>query len=378
MSDQEGDNTGAEMDPVECAVEKWVHHDDSGNITPVMEDYHRYILRKWIFIAVCIVAAFLAAGYSLKVGAYDIGYVDTYKTIWEHLTGNIRPGNDDYVIWDMKLPRTITAILAGAGLAAAGVVMQSILRNPLADPYTTGISSGASFGATLALGLGITFGSAGYAVITNAFLFALIPMGVIVTVSKMRGATPSTMIMAGIAIMYIFNALTTMIKLFVDPDKLAAIFEWSVGTLEGTNWNNVGIMFVVVAVGVVALQLLAKKLNVISAGDDSARAIGVDAEKLRLVSLMIVSLLAAGVVSFTGLIGFVGLVCPHIARLIIGSDTRYLMPASMAFGAALLLFADGIGRYVISPSTIQVGVITAIIGAPLFLYLIVRSKKEAA
>ena len=246
MSDQEGDTAGAEMDPVECAVEKWVHHDDSGNITPVMEDYHRYILRKWIFIAVCIVAAFLAAGYSLKVGAYDIGYVDTYKTIWEHLTGNIRAGNDDYVIWDMKLPRTITAILAGAGLAAAGVVMQSILRNPLADPYTTGISSGASFGATLALGLGITFGSAGYAVITNAFLFALIPMGVIVTVSKMRGATPSTMIMAGIAIMYIFNAITTLLMMWSDPQELSSIYRWQVGSLDIVQWGDIPIMFIIV------------------------------------------------------------------------------------------------------------------------------------
>ena len=366
----------AEPDPVNDAVDAWISREDVQSASSEVDDYGKYIRRKWIFIIGCIVAAFLASGYSLKVGAYDIGNAETYQTIWEHITGNIRPGNDDYVIWDLKLPRTITAILAGVGLAAAGAVMQSILRNPLADPYTTGISSGASFGATIAIGLGLTIGSAGYAVIANAFVFALIPMGVIMLVSKMRNASPGTMIMAGIAVMYVFNAMTTMIKLFVDPDKLSAIFEWSVGTLEGTNWDNVQIMFVVVLVGVILLQLIARMLNVISTGDESSRSIGVDAEKLRLIALLIVSLLAAGVVSFTGLIGFVGLVCPHIARLVIGSDNRYLIPASAAFGAALLLVADGIGRWVISPSTIQVGVITAFIGAPLFLYLIIKNKKD--
>ena len=369
--------TDESNDSINNAVDVWMTRENLNTEGAVVEDYGHYIRRKWLFIGICVVAAFLAAGYSLKVGAYDIGYVDTYRTIWEHLTGNIRiDSNDDYVIWDLKLPRTITAILAGMGLAAAGAVMQSILRNPLADPYTTGISSGASFGATIALGLGLTIGTAGYAVIANAFIFALIPMAVIMLVSKMRSASPGTMIMAGIAVMYVFNAMTTMIKLFVDPDKLSAIFEWSVGTLEGTSWNNVFIMLSVVIAGVILLQLISRKLNVISTGDESSRSIGVDAEKLRMISLLIVSLVAAGVVSFTGLIGFVGLVCPHISRLVIGSDNRYLIPASAAFGAALLLFADGIGRWVISPSTIQVGVITAFIGAPLFLYLIIKNKKD--
>lgn len=368
--------TDAADNPVESAVTKWTSREETEEKSEIIEDYGNTIRRKWIFIIACTIAAFFAAGYSLKVGAYDIGYIDTYRTVWNHLTDNIESVNDDYVIWDLKLPRTLTAVLAGAGLAAAGVVMQSILRNPMADPYTTGISSGASFGATLAIGLGISMGSAGYAVISNAFIFALIPMAVIILVSKMKSASPTTMIMVGIAVMYVFNAMTTMIKLFIDPDKLASLFEWSVGSLEGTNWSNLKLMFFVVIIGVTALLLLARKLNVISTGDESARSIGVDADKLRIIALLVVSLLAAGIVSFTGLIGFVGLVCPHISRLVIGSDNRYLLPASMAFGAALLLLADGIGRFVISPATIQVGVITAFIGAPLFLYLIVKNKKE--
>lgn len=367
------------VDPVELSVETWISDDTTAVDTSKVDDYSRYVLRKWLFIAACLVAAFLAAGFALKVGAYDIGYWNTYSVIWDHLTGNIDPNsNDDYVIWTLKMPRVVTGILAGIGLGAAGVVMQTILRNPLADPYTTGISSGASFGASLAIGLGISIAGAGYAVICNAFIFALIPMAVIVMVSKMRGASPTTMVMAGIAVMYLFNAMTMIVKLWVDPDKLSSIYEWSVGTLEGNSWSDVTLMAAVVAIGYIVLQVLSRKLNVLSTGDESARSIGINANHIRIISLFVVSFITAGVVCFTGLIGFVGLVCPHIARLVIGSDCRYLIPASAVFGAALLLFADGIGRWVISPGTIQVGVITAFIGAPLFLYLIIKQKREVA
>lgn len=377
MISEGGTTIEATSDPVESAVDEWIREDDRPDDGGQLVVYGRYIRRKWIYIIACIVATFLAAGLSMAVGAYDIGFWETYETIWNHLTDHIVDINDNYVMWELRMPRVITAILAGLGLAGAGVVMQSILRNPLADPYTTGISSGASFGATLAIGMGLTLGSAGYAVVINAFIFSLIPMAVILAVAKLKNASPTTMVMAGIAVMYIFNACTTLIKLWVDPDKLSAIFEWSVGSLEGTSWDNVKIMFFFVLIGMVGLQLLARKLNVISTGDESSRSIGVNAEQLRIIALLIVSLLTAGIVSFTGLIGFVGLVCPHISRLVIGSDNRYLIPASAAFGAALLLIADAIGRYVISPNTIQVGVITAFIGAPLFLYLIIKQNKGA-
>jgi iron complex transport system permease protein len=201
---------------------------------------------------------------------------------------------------------------------------------------------------------------------------------VILAVSKMRGASPTTMIMAGIAVMYIFNAMTTMIKLFVSPDQLSAIFAWSVGTLDGSTWAQVATMLSFVVAGYAVLQILSRRLNVLSTGDESSRSIGIDADKLRIACLLVVSFLTAGVVSFTGLIGFIGLVSPHICRIVIGSDNRFLIPASAAFGAALLTVADIIGRTVIQPAVIQVGVITAFIGGPLFLYLIIKQRKEAA
>ena len=373
-----------ETDPIERAVGRWLERDRAEVRAEQVTDYHGYIWRKVLFIILCAVGAFIISGYALTVGPYDISILESYRVVWDVIVGAIS-GTDmtelmetsDYrVIWEMRLPRIVTGVLTGFGLAAAGVVMQCILRNPLADPYTTGISSGASFGATLAMGLGISVaGASGYAVAANAFLFSLIPTAIILFVSKMRGASPTTMVMAGIAVMYIFNAMTTMIKLWVDSDTLANIFVWSVGSIEIGSWDNVGIMFVFVVLATVMMMVMSRRLNVLSAGDESARSIGVDANRMRIIALLVVSFVTAGIVSFTGLIGFVGLVCPHIARIFVGSDVRYLLPASAFFGSALIMFADIVGRLV-TESTLQVGVITAFIGGPLFLWLIIRQKKE--
>lgn len=357
---------------IDRAVDAWITADMPGEEVAV--NYHKNTIKKLTFIVICLVVAVLAAGVAMTVGDYPISAWDAYVVVYDHLMGRITNDTADYIIWQWRLPRICTGLLAGAGLGAAGAVMQAILRNPLADPYTTGISSGASFGATLVIGLGLTIVGGTYAIVIGAFVFALIPMAIIVLVSKMKGASPTTMIMAGIAVMYIFNAMTTMIKLWVSPDTLSAIFAWSVGSIDGATWSQVSMMFVFVLAGYLVLQILSRQLNVLSTGDESSRSIGVNAERLRIGCLLVVSFLAAGVVSFTGLIGFIGLVSPHIARLVIGSDNRFLIPASAAFGAALLTAADVVGRTILAPTVIQVGVITAFIGGPMFLYLILKQK----
>lgn len=368
---------------IDTAVDIWIERKNADDRQSArVEDYRKATLRKWLFIIICAALAFAIAGLSISIGDYHVSFADVYGYVWKHISGNVDASDinevrADYAIWDLRMPRAIAGIIVGVALGASGAVMQSILRNPLADPYTTGISSGASFGASLAMSMGITVAGLGYAIVVNAFVFALIPMLVIMLVAKIKGASPTVMIMAGIAIMYIFNAMTTIIKLWADPDTLSAIYNWSVGSIDGISWDAIDIMLAVTIVGCICLQLLAKRLNVISTGDETAKSMGVNAETLRLIGLLIVSLMSAAVVSFTGLIGFIGLVCPHIARLVIGSDNRYLIPASGAFGAALLLTADCIGRLLISGVTIQVGVITAFIGAPLFLYLIVKQNSRA-
>ncbi len=371
-------------DPVDRAIDRWVNTDvDTDTCEERVGDYRKYTVKKILFIIACIVGAVLLADYSLVATVPTISVSEALDVIWNHLFGT--PDTDssvDYIIWILKTPTVVIGILAGIGLAVAGTVMQSILRNPLADPYTTGISSGASLGVAISFAFGLSF-IGPWTQVFLAFIFSLVPMAFIVAVSKARGASPTTMIMAGLAIMYIFNAITTIIKLWTDPDTLAALYSWSVGTLDviatgSRPWESIEVMFIFVLLGSIAMMALSRKLNVIATGDESARSMGVNPERYRIIALLLVSLLTAGVVSFTGLIGFVGLVAPHICRLVVGSDNRYLIPASMAFGALLLTVADVIGKTIIYPHVIQVGVITAFIGGPLFLYLIVKQRRNLA
>lgn len=357
---------------IESMVSEWKGENADEKRPEQIDDYLRYIKKKWVFVMVCATIAVLAIGWGMCVGATDITIKDAYITLWNHIVGNIQNKNWDYTIIQYRLPRVCAGLIAGAGLAVAGAVMQSVLKNPLADPYTTGVSSGAGFGATVAITVGASFVSGSLSIVVNAFIFALIPTFVIVSVSKLKNASPTVLIMVGMAVMYIFNAMSTVLKLWADPESLSALYRWQVGTLTGIGWNENEIMLIVTAVGIILNMLLSRELNLLSTGDENARALGIDADKIRIVCFFIVALMSAAIVSFTGLIGFVGLVAPHVVRLFIGADNKYLIPASAMFGAALLVVADIIGRTIISPTIIQVGVITAFLGGPMFIWLIIR------
>ncbi|MCQ2078855.1 MAG: iron ABC transporter permease [archaeon] len=359
---------------VERAVGEWLA-DDRSDRERDLRQYHRYTRSKLLFILACVAVTVLVSGYAISIGEYTISFGTTYVRIWEHITGNVTHGIDDAVVWNMRLPRVLGGILAGVALAVCGVSMQSLLKNPLADTYTTGISSGASLGATLAICAGVQIIGGDYSVVVNAFLFSLIPMMMILAVSKMKNASVTVIIMAGIAVMYLFNACNTVLKLWATDEALANVYSWSVGSLTGLTWSNITVMAAFVIPGVIVLQVMSGQLNKLMMGDECAKSLGVNVEMFRLVCLLVTSLVAASVVCFTGLIGFIGLVCPHVARIFIGSDNRMLLVASGAFGAGLLLVADVIGRVIISPNTLQVGVVTAFIGAPMFLYLIIRNKR---
>lgn len=363
-------------DLVEKAVDEWLGSGNDAERDSDLSEYRRFAILKYVFIGVCVFIAFIVAGFAISIGEYTISFTDTYVRIWEHITGNVTDTIEDGVVWRMRLPRVLGGVLAGSALAVCGVAMQSMLKNPLADTYTTGISSGASLGATLAICAGVTVFGGDYSIVVNAFLFSLIPMMMILAVSKMNNASVTTIIMAGIAVMYLFNACNTVLKLWATDEALANVYSWSVGSLTGLSWDDVTVMAAFVIPGMVLIQLVSRQLNKLTMGDECARSLGVDVERFRLTCLLITSLVAASVVCFTGLVGFIGLVCPHIARMFIGSDNRLLIPASAAFGAALLLVADVIGRVIISPNTLQVGVVTAFIGAPMFLYLVVKNKRS--
>jgi len=343
-----------------------------------MEEYHRYTLRKILFIIICIVGMVFIMGYAATIGSSNITIWQVYEDIYYHFFDPSKLDEmTDWVVFDIRLPRIMAGMIAGMSLGVAGAAMQSMMKNPLADPYTTGISSGASFGATLALGLGLSFAGIGgsMGLILFAFVFSLIPAAVIILVSSLRTTSAATMILAGIAVMYLFNACTTLIKIGLSDASLSAVFNWSVGDLSQVTWNSCAIMLVFAAVGSLILMAMSKKLNILITGDKNAKALGLDAHKLRILLLILISLMAASVVCFTGIIGFIGLVSPHIVRIFLGSDNRYLIPAAAVFGAVLLMVSDLISRVILVPTFLPVGVITSFIGGPIFLYLLIRQRK---
>ena len=337
--------------------------------------YRRTLVRRVVFIAGCVVLCLIVMAYSITLGTYPITMSEVYHVIWDAILNVPQDSTDYWVVVDLRLPRIIGAIVCGFALAVCGTAMQSILKNPLADPYTMGISSGAGFGAAVALILGVEL-VAGGGVVVNAFIFALIPMAVILLMSRVRRATPTMMILCGTSLMYMFNALTQLFMIVADPDDLSNVYNWMVGTLENLFYKNLPLIVLVTVAGSLVVQLMASRLNVMGTGDESARTLGVNVDKERLLLLILVTVVAATVVSFTGVIGFVGLVAPHMARIIVGSDNKYLVPAAGVFGALLLLLADMASR-ILADSVLPVGVITACIGGPVFILLILRSSKEA-
>jgi iron complex transport system permease protein len=327
-----------------------------------------------------LIVLFLSAIYAMCVGDYRL----TVNQVVDALIGN---GGDNagLVIWNIRLPRVVASIIAGMSLAVAGAVMQCILRNPLASPFTMGISHGAMFGASLAIILlgaggaestGRVFVNNPYSITVFAFLGALIGVFVILLLAKLRGLSPEAMILAGVAMSSLFTASTMLIQYFADDLQLAAMVYWTFGDLGRPLWDEIYIM---VAIMIPALLYFIYKrwdYNALEAGEETAKSLGVNTERTRLIGMFIASLLTAVNVAFLGIIGFIGLICPHIVRIFIGGDYRFLIPISALFGAVLLLIADTFARTIISPIVLPVGILTSFMGAPMFLYLLMRMYKK--
>ncbi|MFC4247581.1 FecCD family ABC transporter permease [Natribaculum luteum] len=300
------------------------------------------------------------------------------------LSGQER-GVEYQVVWNIRLPRIVAAVGAGAGLAVAGTVLQSVLRNPLASPYTLGISQGAAFGAAFSivvLGTGTTSGSGPilsvvdpYLTSVLAFVGALTSTGAIYLVAKYKRATPETLILTGIALASLFTAGTTSLEYFATNTELAALVYWKFGDVSGATWQFNLLLWITVILVTGYFTQRAWAYTVLNAGDETARSLGVPVQRTRLAGMVFASFVTAVVVAMFGIIGFVGLVVPHIIRRVIGGEERTLIPASTVAGGALLLSADTIARTVISPIVLPVGIVTSFVGVPLFLYLILRGRE---
>jgi iron complex transport system permease protein len=278
-------------------------------------------------------------------------------------------GADDLLrslILRVRLPRTLAAFVVGADLAAAGAVLQGLFRNPLVDSRILGVSSGAAFGACLAI---LISGSA-FAIQSSAFFFALVAIAVVLAVGWRLGATPLALILVGVAASALFDSLLGLVKYVADPlSKLPAITYWLLGGLSGARWSNLAPLFILSALGLGFLMLVRWRLNVLSLGDEEAASLGVRVRPLRVTVVVAASLLVATSVSQAGMIGWIGLVVPHVARAWVGPDHVRLIPASAALGGAILVVLDTIARTVL-PGEIPLGILTGLLGVPAFLLLL--------
>ena len=346
----------------------------------IIREYHHQIFRKVIVFIASVLGIILFVGL-FSIDSYPgIDLRETYEIIWNHIIGNSYEPRSlywwaDRHIWGTAMPHIIVAILAGVSLAVCGTLMQSLMGNPLADPYSTGISSGACFGAVSAIVMGaVVFGfSNQYGIVVNAFIGAMIPALLIIYLSSRIRMTPATLILLGTAISYFFNSLITYMMVTTDADTLKSAYMWQIGSLDGMSWESIPIMLVVTILGSVFVVFAANKLNVMSLGENSAKSLGIDVQQFRTICLAVMAIMTSVIVAFTGIIGFVGLVSPHIVRLLVGSDNKFVLPISMAFGALLLLVADYLAFQL---SNIPVGVVMSVIGSPIFLILIIYHTKS--
>jgi iron complex transport system permease protein len=280
------------------------------------------------------------------------------------------------IIWQLRLPRIAQAAIVGASLSVAGAVFQGLFRNPMADPYVLGVSSGAALGAVAAM---LTGGSLFFAGFTAVPLFAFIggvsTIALVYYMSRVGKVVPvMTLLLAGIAVSAFLSAVVSLLTYFAG-EKLEQIVFWMMGGVGGASWARVTAMLPYVLVGFCCIYYYAKELNVLLLGEETARHLGVNTERVKKILLATASLLVAAAVSTTGIIGFVGLVVPHFIRIAVGPDHRILLPASALLGANLLICADTLARNIIAPAELPVGIITALVGAPMFIYLLKKRKK---
>ncbi len=276
------------------------------------------------------------------------------------------------------MPRVAAAVLAGIALSNAGLFMQGVFQNPLVSPYTLGVSNGASFGAAVAIVFSGTFSFLGlgqYIIPVFAFLSSILTMTLVYFVSKLAKNSSSTLVLSGVAVGYLFSVLVSAIKYITPMNSLPELVFWSMGGLSGLQWDAVAIMAVTVAFSLVFMFRYAWDLNVMATGEESALSLGVNYRKIRTITFIFSTVLTAVSVSFTGVIGFVGLISPHLTRMLVGDDYRYTIPASSLIGALLLLTSDTLARNLFAPTELPVGIITSFVGVPFFIYLIAKRRR---
>lgn len=336
---------------------------------------------RWVLILAALLALTLAvAVVSMAIGPANIGPDQVVLIILSKIpfVGNFisqtwSTGSDS-IIMMIRMPRVLLGLLVGASLGLAGVTTQGVFKNPMADPYILGISSGAALGASVVILVGAN--SVPLGIMTGAFVGALLGAFIVFNIARTHNRIPvETLLLAGIAVSAFFSACTYFL-MFISGHKLNQIVFWVMGALWNGSWDDVVIIIPFLVIGTGVIYAYARDLNIMLLGEEEASHLGTDVSRVKTILLVASALLAAAAVSVSGIIGFVGLIIPHIMRLILGPDHRLLIPASLLAGAMFLTLADTFARVVMQPTEMPVGIVTAVIGAPFFVYLLVRKKRS--
>ncbi len=284
---------------------------------------------------------------------------------------------DRTIVWTFRLPTALLALLVGGALGIAGAEMQTILNNPLASPYTLGVSAAASFGAALALVLGALFREVSMTALVpaSAFAFAMLCSAIIFLIGRVRGGSTETIIVGGVALHFIFSSGVAFLQYIASEDTLSAIVFWIFGSLQGASWEKLAVIAIVLAVVTILLLTRAWQLTALRLGESQAHSLGINTHRLRLQTLVLISILTATAVCFTGAIGFIGLLAPHLARMTAGEDQRFFMPLSGLYGALLISVAALISKLIVPGTIFPIGIATAAIGAPCFALIALWNRR---
>ena len=324
--------------------------------------------RKKVFLLFILLGIiFIVALYAISHGTYEIPISEVFFGLIGHAEGAAR-----VVILNIRLPRVIAAVICGFALSVSGLGIQSVLKNPLGSPSTLGISQGAAFGAAFSI---VVLGSKVLPVTIFAFAGAMVATVVILLLSYLKRLSPEAIILAGVAMASLFASATTLIQYMAVETELAMVVFWTFGDVARSNWREIGIMAAVTIPTCFLFMFFRWDLNSMASGEETAKGLGVSVNKVRIFSMIAASLVAALATAFHGVIAFVGLIAPHMARRLIGADHALLIPFSTVLGALLLLVADTLGRVLVGSGALPVGVITSFLGAPMFLYLLIRGYK---
>jgi iron complex transport system permease protein len=338
-----------------------------------MAQYQRVMRRRLLWIGVLLLAILASLLLDFTLGPAGL----SLETLWHALR---EPASVDagtrIIVWDIRLPYALMAMVVGAALGLAGAEMQTILNNPLASPFTLGVSSAAAFGAALAivLGIGIPGIADQWFISANAFVFALFAALMLDGISRWTQVSSSGVVLFGIALVFTFNALVSMMQFIATEDTLQGLVFWTMGSLARASWDKLGVLSAALLVLLPFSLRSSWKLTALRLGEDRAVSFGIDVRRLRLTTLLRISILSALAVAFVGPIGFIGLVAPHIARLMFGEDHRFYLPASALIGALVLSIASVVSKNIVPGVIVPVGIVTSLVGVPFFLSIILRHR----